>query len=563
MSGSEPTAAAARLRDQLSSLRALFVLSMVMSKNADDAGILDLAASAVPALGPADTIAIWLDEGWANVRSAPRPPAVALDAQIATLSPNGGILRIPGSGWGFGYPLTTLGGLLGYLVVAAPEPPDEHEQFLLSVLAQNTGVAMANARLHARDRKRADEVDRANVALRRSTEIHERLTQVAAGGGGSDGIARAVFDLSGLAVAIEDRYGNLIAWAGPDQPDPYPRVSTASRDQMLRRIVAAGRPIRADGRLVALASPGGEVTGVIALVDPDDKAGESEVAALEHGATVLAMELAHLRSQAESQLRLRGELVEELLAGTDHESCRRRARALLYDLGRPHRVVMLECRAGPRARRAPEGDPSLLDEAPFHAIRRAAASVGAGSLLVSRAGTVILLADAEGDWESLRAAVRRELGSESACRIGVGSRCAGPADFPRSSHQAHLALKMQTTRDVSDQVTVFENLGVYRLLSEIPDEQPVEDFARQWIGALLDYDAAKGSALVATLSGYLECGGNYDLTAKKLSLHRSTLRYRLQRLREVSGHDLADPDVRFNLQLATRAWAILQAIRDR
>jgi hypothetical protein len=38
-----------------------------------------------------------------------------------------------------------------------------------------------------------------------------------------------------------------------------------------------------------------------------------------------------------------------------------------------------------------------------------------------------------------------------------------------------------------------------------------------------------------------------------LLLHRSTLRYRLQRIREMSGHDLDDPDTRFNLQLATRA----------
>jgi DNA-binding PucR family transcriptional regulator len=62
-----------------------------------------------------------------------------------------------------------------------------------------------------------------------------------------------------------------------------------------------------------------------------------------------------------------------------------------------------------------------------------------------------------------------------------------------------------------------------------------------------------GAQLAETLSCYLECGGNYDLTAATLSLHRSTLRYRLQRIREVSAHDLNDPDIRFNLQLATRA----------
>ena len=84
----------------------------------------------------------------------------------------------------------------------------------------------------------------------------------------------------------------------------------------------------------------------------------------------------------------------------------------------------------------------------------------------------------------------------------------------------------------------------------------------KWLGALLDYDATKDAQLVETLSCYLECGGNYDLTAKALSLHRSTLRYRLQRLRDISGRDLNDPDTRFNLQLATRAWKTMQALRQ-
>jgi DNA-binding PucR family transcriptional regulator len=72
-----------------------------------------------------------------------------------------------------------------------------------------------------------------------------------------------------------------------------------------------------------------------------------------------------------------------------------------------------------------------------------------------------------------------------------------------------------------------------------------------------------GAQLAETPSCYLECGGNYDLTAATLSLHRSTLRYRLQRIREVSAHDLNDPDIRFNLQLATRAWKTVHAMHQR
>jgi DNA-binding PucR family transcriptional regulator len=39
------------------------------------------------------------------------------------------------------------------------------------------------------------------------------------------------------------------------------------------------------------------------------------------------------------------------------------------------------------------------------------------------------------------------------------------------------------------------------------------------------------------------------------------LKYRLQRIREISGHDLTHPDTAFNLQLATRGWQTLQGLQ--
>jgi DNA-binding PucR family transcriptional regulator len=182
-------------------------------------------------------------------------------------------------------------------------------------------------------------------------------------------------------------------------------------------------------------------------------------------------------------------------------------------------------------------------------------------LLVARSGSIALLSDTDGDWRSVRAAVIDELGADATCRVGVSARCTQPDDFPRAHMQAQLALKMQVSTQSPDQVTVFEDLGVYKLLSEVADIRSVEGFVQRWLGPLLEYDETKGSQMVETLASYLQCGGNYDATAEALSLHRSTLRYRLQRLREISGLDLADPDTRFNLQLATRAWATVNALR--
>ena len=89
----------------------------------------------------------------------------------------------------------------------------------------------------------------------------------------------------------------------------------------------------------------------------------------------------------------------------------------------------------------------------------------------------------------------------------------------------------------------------------------MERFVAEWLGPLIDYDAEHGTPLVLTLSEYLDCGGNYDASAQALSVHRSTLKYRLRRIRQVSGHDLGLPDVQFNLQVATRAWRTLEALR--
>ncbi|HEV7580629.1 MAG TPA: helix-turn-helix domain-containing protein, partial [Mycobacterium sp.] len=84
-----------------------------------------------------------------------------------------------------------------------------------------------------------------------------------------------------------------------------------------------------------------------------------------------------------------------------------------------------------------------------------------------------------------------------------------------------------------------------------------DEYARQWLGVLIDYDAAKNSDLVHTLSHYLELGGNYDESATALHVHRSTLRYRLGRIADLTGFDLRNIDTRFNLHAATRVWRFL------
>ncbi len=563
---------AASLREQLAALRPLLTLSMVMTGACDEAEILSMAATAVPSVGGCQLEGIYVNERWRSVGSVGCPAdAECLEVQLASLDHLGGALTVGHAGWAWAHPLTGVAEVAGYLLVSCDREPEPHRQFLLGVLAQQAGVALANARLHARERasitrerKVAEQLRAANLALeqamaelarssasvQRSLDIHNRLTAVASAGQGQGGIARCLHELTGLAVAIEDRHGNLTAWAGPDPPEPYPKPRPARREQTLRRAVDARSPVRDKGRLIAVSQPGREILGVIALIDPDRAAGDSERIALEHANTILSLELAHLQASGEIELRLRRDLVEELLAGTDPDSARERARALGYDLVRPHRVVIVS-----------HGRQGTNHEAFFSAVRRAMRDTEVGSLLTGRPDGVIVLCHADQDWKRFRATIVDRIGPPGSCRVAVGTPCLEPPEFPRSYRQAQFALRMQVATGCPEQVTVFDDLGIYQLLSQITDISSVDDFIHRWLGELINYDAAKDAQLVDTLATYLECGGNYDLTAKALSLHRSTLRYRLQRIRGMSGHELNDPDTRFNLQLATRAWTTMRALR--
>lgn len=535
-------------RDLLSSLRSLLVLGKLMTEGADEHQILELAATAAPSLARCSLVAVELP-GHA------RPPA--LGAQLALVGVTGGPVELPETRWAWAYPLSSSAGHLGHLVIGASAEPSHEEQFLLRALAQQTGGALANQRLHAQEQASAAELSAVNDrlrgtvgALQHSMDIHTRLTAVAVSGEGSEGIARAVHELTGLQVAVEDRYGNLQAWAGPHRPDPYPKDSRIHRDRLLSRAKRETRPIRDGGRVLALAHPQGDTLGVIVLIDPQRTAGEQALMALEHGATILAMELARVRSLAESELRLRRDLVDELLNGADEDSGLARAMALGYDLQRTHRVVVIEGRGCTR-------DSDTF----FQAVRRAARDEPAGTLLVARGDEVVLLADCEPDWEKLRRSVMRELGG-GRVRLGVGECCERVAEFPRSHHQARLALRLPARAERDDRAIRFDDLGVYRLLVGIEDLGEVERFVQRWLGKLLEYDAQRNSELVRTLSHYLERGGSYELTAKSLIVHRNTLKYRLQRIRQIGGLDLGDPEQWFNLQLATRAWATLGILRS-
>ena len=360
---------------------------------------------------------------------------------------------------------------------------------------------------------------------------------------GEQGIADALNDLTGHSVGIEDRFGNLRCWAGSGQPHPYPKQLTDERELLLHELAAQTGQARIGGRVLTLVQPRAEILGVLALNDPDDTVTEDDLFALRYGSIVLALELSHQRTVAEIELNLRRDLVDDLLAGTDRDGAYARADALGHDLRRPHHVVVMQSTGRTE---------STLPVA----AGRAATALHLNYLLGRHAGLVVLLTDGRPDPRALHHAISEILGRTTSVdryRLSMrGARRFSAILHRSASRDEHPTALSQSGRRRGVRRTRF--LSPHR---RRPWRRQVESFVREWLGTLLDYDESKNSELVMTLSDYLECGGNYDESAAALHIHRSTLRYRLARIAQLTGHDLRKVDTRFNLHAATRAWRFL------
>jgi len=125
--------------------------------------------------------------------------------------------------------------------------------------------------------------------------------------------------------------------------------------------------------------------------------------------------------------------------------------------------------------------------------------------------------------------------------------------------ESRLALSIGERLGRVGEVVTFEETGTYKLLFQIFADRPEElsSFYDQTIAPLVRYDEQYQTELVGTLSTYLGNDCNLAATASTLYTHRHTVRYRLDRIAELSGLDIAKTDDREKLSLGLKAMRLL------
>ncbi|MEU1806930.1 GAF domain-containing protein [Streptomyces sp. NPDC019937] len=472
-----------------------------------------------------------------------------------------------------GVPLLLGSGVIGVLFAADRRVRVfEREQIaLLASFAAHAAVAIDTANLLAETRTALAELEAANEIIRdrsgvieRASEVHDRLTELVLRGGGVRDVAAAVAEvLSGSVEFLE--------------------AHEASADA-LDRSRADGHAVRHGEDWIAAVSAGGELLGALVLhghprLDPVDQR------TLERAAMVTSLLQLARRSAGEAEQRVRGELLDDLLDAPDREPrlLRERAARLRADLDAPH-VVLAAGIDAPRA--APGGEPAAEpavapgpgaaeDAADRMRLWSAASHLAAtrqGLAAARDGGTVLLLPLAEGDTaDALARRAARQLGTAVHAPVTVGASApvaapaARPAEVAASYAEARRCLAALRVLGRAGEGAAAEDFGFLGLLlagtrDGAPDGTRVRDFVTRTIGAVVEYDARRGTGLVRTLDAYFAGGMSPARTKDALHVHVNTVAQRLERVGRLLGADWQSPARSLEIQLALRLHRLTGAV---
>jgi purine catabolism regulator len=346
--------------------------------------------------------------------------------------------------------------------------------------------------------------------LTEALEVHERLVDAVLGGRGLRHLLEIVGSHLGCSLRLTDDTGRVLA-----------------ERHGARRLPFAG----------ALELPvlTGDEPVTLAAANDGAGFGHYERLVLHHGQTAIAFELSRRRAVSAAELRLAGDLLDDL---EEHQLDEREAARRIAAFGLPPQAryaalfaVSRNGLSGERLRRA------VAEELDRRAVRY---------LSTAHPDRAAFLVEAPGEQEILGIA-RQVLAATPEARIGVGRPAKG-TELSQSLVEARAALTAGT-----DDVASFRDLGSLELLLGLPDEA-LEAFVDRVLGG-----AAGNEGLLESLRALLATGCRWSEAAERLGVHRHTLRYRMERLGELTGRHPDDPAQRMELWLAVKAGEALAA----
>jgi sugar diacid utilization regulator len=292
-------------------------------------------------------------------------------------------------------------------------------------------------------------------------------------------------------------------------------------------------------------------------------------------ANLIGLELERAKAPERASEEAVGDFLGDLLARriTDRENIAARSAELGCDLSDGASALVVRA----RPQHPEEGDwrarVLTLAERGARAVERTslaalveagwAAAHGAGPNELARLRSdreLVILTPGASTGRRVAGAVLRELEASLAgfaLTVARSRHTGDPADLHRAGAEALLAANVAEARGLAE--LSFEETGAYRLLLPAMSEDPGElrGFFEETVAPLVVYDDQYETELVRTLESFLDADGNVARTAERLFTHRHTVRYRLERVRELTSLDVSSTDGRERLSLGLKAMRVL------
>ena len=146
--------------------------------------------------------------------------------------------------------------------------------------------------------------------------------------------------------------------------------------------------------------------------------------------------------------------------------------------------------------------------------------------------------------------------------VGV-SRVVGSVGLLATAyHQAWEAVRVGRRLAGAGSVSRFDDLGLYRLLSQVPDSDELRSFLADTLGPLAVTEGdVESDELRRTLTVLLDTNLNVAQTARRLHFHYNTLRYRIGKLERLLGPFTTNARLRADLTVALYVWQMRVAHR--
>lgn len=311
---------------------------------------------------------------------------------------------------------------------------------------------------------------------------------------------------------------------------------------------------------------GGLAYGTLLLFETRKKVNEMDLLRLRQTSLICLRELVSRKQYQEMEESYQSQFVYDLLYNNfdNAEVLIQRGAFWGWDLSRPHQLLVLDANTGNLPASKENHLVPVLSAVTSVLRMNCQAGIACelmGKIIVIFPDAALEAKDRKNKIVNIASKIQQYLHAklpEVCLAIGVGRFYPATAEMCRSYQEAKQALELGRFINNGSFITFFEDLGAVRLLSNVSWEL-LDDYYKEYLNALVEYDDKNGTSLLETLQVYFQQNADLNQTAEKLFMHSNTLRYRLKKIEEVLDTDLQRFDNRLNLYLACKIAKIRNA----